>query len=58
MIDHMLHQHLEFQLLVLGLCMVLVILFFYFFVGWYESRRTRVKKYADALIRRLRIRKK
>ncbi len=58
MISHILHQHLEFQLLVVGLCVVLVVLLFYIFVGWYEGRRTRTEKYTDELVRRLRTRKK
>jgi uncharacterized protein (UPF0333 family) len=49
-LSHLLHHHLEFQLLVIGLCLVAAILGFYVFIGMNERRRKPVEKYSAMLI--------
>lgn len=46
MLDHLLHSHLEFRLIVVGLA-------FYVFVCWREGRRTSKPKFSAELRRRL-----
>ncbi|WP_175145410.1 hypothetical protein [Achromobacter ruhlandii] len=53
MLDHLLHSHLEFRLIVVGLGLAIAILAFYVFVCWREGRRTSTPKFSAELRRRL-----
>jgi hypothetical protein len=53
MFKHLIHSHLEFQLLMLGLGMMLTFLALYGWVCWLEGRRGKAPKYSKNLRRRL-----
>ncbi len=53
MLDHLLHSHLEFRLIVVGLGLGIAMLAFYVFVCWREGKRTSKPKFSAELRRRL-----
>jgi uncharacterized iron-regulated membrane protein len=53
MFEHLIHSHLEFQLLMLTLGLMLTFLALYGWVCWWEGRRGKVQKYSKSLQRRL-----
>lgn len=53
MFRHLLHDHLEFRLILVGLGLAIAIVIFYLFVGWREGKRTLAPKFAAELPRRL-----
>lgn len=58
MIRHLVHSHLEFRLLLVGLGLAVAILAFYCFVCWREGKSTQAPKFAAELRRRLRSAKR
>ena len=53
MFRHLLHSHLEFRLILVGLGLAIAIVSFYFFVGWREGKATQAPKFAAEHRRRL-----
>lgn len=53
MFKHLIHSHLEFQLLMLGLGMMLTFLALYGWFCWREERRQKTPKYSKNLQFRL-----
>ena len=53
MLDHLLHSHLEFRLIVVGLGLGIAMLAFYVVVCWREGKRTPPPKFSAELRRRL-----
>lgn len=53
MLSHLIHSHLEFQLILVGLGLAIAILAFYGLVCWHEGKRTAAPRFAAELRRRL-----